>query len=264
MNGIVRAVLRHDRLRRRVLAAVVAGGAFAAPTSCDPTTGESTLTGRLSVETSTTCSVEGECDTIHLVVTGERFAPGSHLKIHIPSGQVAGLGAVVIGAEVVVGGSGAFRAVERYAPCTVLARPGDARRVLSLVADDVRADVRRAATFVGSEHVVCRPPFTRLARPTACGSPNLCPTLSTDNSSTIGVHWTNREAGYDRFTIRYAPMDADTWTQTRDLGGDVSSVAVNNLNPGVTYEFELLACHTNFLASSDCTGWVPVGTGATA
>lgn len=263
MNGIVGA-LSHGRVPRRFLAAVVASGALAAPTSCDPTTGESTLTGSLAVETSTTCSVEGECDTVRLVITGERFTPGSHLKIHIPAGQVSGLGAVVIDADVVVGGAGAFRAVERDAPCTVVARPGDAPSALSLVADEVAAAVRRAVTFIGSEQVVCRPPFTRLARPTACGSPDLCPTLSTDSASTIGVHWINREAGYDLFTIRYAPMDVDTWTQTRDFGGDVSSVAVNNLTPGVTYEFELLACHTNFLASSDCTGWVPVGTAATA
>lgn len=160
--------------------------------------------------------------------------------------------------------SGTFRAVERDAPCTVVARPGEAPGTLSLVADDTGANIRRAVTFLGMEHVICRPPFTRLARPTACGSPDLCPTLTTDSSSTIGVHWINREAGYDNFMIRYAPMDADTWTETRTFGSDVSSVAINNLTAGITYEFELLACHTYFLASSDCTGWVPVGTGATA
>jgi hypothetical protein len=243
------------------LGLVVVAGVVLVSTGCDPETGELTIEGGLSVETAVSCSVEGDCMAMDFVVGGDGFTPDTTLKVFIPGGQVDGVPEIVFSSGAHVGGSGGFAAIEKRVECLSIPRPGDARGTLSLVADDTGTGARRAFTFVDSGAVICQPPFVRLTYTQPCGQP-LCPTLSNDGPTTIWMGWNNRDAGYDNYRIRYAPMDGDTWTETREYGDDVSAAPIRNLATGTTYEFELLACVTHFLGRSDCTGWQPVGSGA--
>lgn len=230
-------------------------------TSCDPATGASTLTGTLIVEAiAPACSVEGDCSDSRIRVSGHGFRPGSTLKLMLPGGQVDGLRERTVIDRVRVDSAGRLVAGEAQFGCAVVARPGEARSQVVLAADDPSAGVRRAFTFMPTKLVVCLPPFVRSAVTQPCGQ-ELRPTLTADRR-TVGVHWDNRDAGFDRFQIRYGAMDSDRWTETRDYGGDVSYVPINGLEAGTSYEFELLACRTRFLAPSSCTGWTPVGTAA--
>lgn len=230
-------------------------------TSCDPATGASTLTGTLIVESvAPICSVEGECSDSTIRVSGHGFTPGTTLKLVVPGGQVDGLRERTVIDRARVDSAGKLAVTEAPMNCVAIARPGNARSQVVLAADDPSAGVRRAFTLVPTKLLVCMPPFARSAVTQPCGQ-ELCPRLTADRRA-VGVHWDNRDAGFDRFKIRYGAMDSDRWTETRDYGGDVSYVPINDLEAGTSYEFELLACRTRFLAPSKCTGWTPVGTAA--
>ncbi|MFT4218220.1 MAG: fibronectin type III domain-containing protein [Micropruina sp.] len=232
-----------------------------AVTSCDPQTGSSTLTGTLVVESiAPDCPIEGYCDETRIRVSGHGFTPNSTLTIVAPGGQVDGLEEKTLIDGTRVDGDGTLVTTETQFSCAIVAHPGDARAQSVIAADDQSAGVRKAFTLVPTKLLVCMPPFVTTSGPQPCGE-GLCPTLTAD-SRTVGVHWYAREAGYDRFIVHYRAMDSNTWTQTDDLGGRVGDVAINNLEPGTTYEFELLACHTHFLAPSDCDDWLRVGSAA--
>lgn len=257
---------RHDQLgiqrllTRRAVWVVVALGPVS--TACDPETGAWTVEGDLRVETETSCSVEGDCAAVDFVVTGDGYTPDTSLKVYIPDGQIDGLPEIVFASSAHVGGSGSFSPIEQRIPCVAVPRPADAPSVLSLVADDASSGARRGFTFVDSAEVICQPPFTQLLYTLPCGV-DLCPDLRVEGESTIWVSWNSRDLDYDRYRIRYAPMDTGAWTEIdKDYGDDVSAVPVRNLETGTTYEFELLPCYTRFLAPSECAGWQRIGLGA--
>ena len=76
------------------------------------------------------------------------------------------------------------------------------------------------------------------------------------------------QASADRVVVGYMGMyDYDEWhlrwsrpgkaSEQKSLaGGQGGSFTINNANANTTYHFAIQACNTNFLSSSDCTGWI--------
>ena len=152
---------------------------------------------------------------------------------------------------------GRFSAEYRNGICATVPEPDAVPRALVMAVDDESGN-RLAATVFGVDALVCQPPFSLLRYTQPCGTPP-CPTLTTDSPNIIGVHWGDRENRRDHCFVRYRTYGDPVAraTVTRELGDDVGDVAINNLTPGIVYEFELAAC------DDVCDDWFSIGSAAT-
>lgn len=194
-------------------------------------------------------------------VTGAGFPASAVLKVYLPAvdGHPELPRINLDDARTLADGS--FSVTTIIDSCRVVADPSSVPGTLVLAVDDA-AGTRLNATFVGSDKLVCRPPFAIYRHVQPCGDP-LCPlTLTTDSATSIGVHWNGRDARRANYVVRYRGLDDTAWTTTRMFGGDVADVAINNLAPGLTYTFELTACEGLFGALR-CDPWLTIGDAAT-
>jgi Fibronectin type III domain len=265
----------HVRARRRVspfLILLLGGAILSSGESCDVSSSSDSSPGgsaRMTVSTKPTSCREGESADCYrattIVIDGSGFRAGSTLKIYIPtSPDVPELPEIVFSQSENIGGAGRFHVESFRQSCKPLARPTEVRPTLVLAADDANG-ARLSFTFIATRELVCQPPFAMLTYVRPCGDP-LCPTLTTDSPTSIGVHWDIRDVDYNQYFIRYGLIgDEEHWQTTRNFGADVSAVAINNLSPGTGYGFDLLACFSAAFGSTQiCDPWHPVGVAATA
>jgi hypothetical protein len=222
---------------------------------------------RLSVSTRPASCIEGGSADCYRATTvaidGSGFPTGATLKIYVPtSPEMPELPEIVFSKNENTGGSGRFHVESQRQSCLALAHPSEVHPALVLAADDPSGS-RLSFTFIAAKELVCQPPFAMLTYTRPCGD-TLCPTLTADSPTSIGVHWDIRDVGYNTYFIRYGLIgDEDHWQTTRNFGADVSQVAINNLTPSTGYGFDLLACVSAIGSAQICDPWRPVGVAAT-
>lgn len=223
---------------------------------------ESIRQSSLSVSVEPSSCIEGESGgcyrAVDLRIDGSGLPADTPVRIYLP--EVAGDGQpgeipIISDRTTSLGTISTRSIVDR---CQIVAA-ADLVNPARVFAIDDASGSRLAFTFVDARSFVCQPPFARLSGTQPCGS-GLCPSLSTDSPTSIGVHWDRREVRADKYRISYGPMDGTSApTTTRDFGSDVGDVAINNLVPRITYVFRVQSCSSPFIGSDTCYEWVEVG-----
>lgn len=200
---------------------------------------------------------------IKLDVRGSGFQAGTQVKVYLPAvADQPRLKEFVIGDRATVGGDGRFESEANHSHCVVVADYEALQNSLAVAVDSM--DGRRLAfNFVTKDRIACRPAFAVLSYLQPCGQP-FCPTLSNDSATSIGVHWGKSKARYGGYFIRYGRINVDQaqWTKTRSFGSDVTDVAINNLEPRMTYGFQILPCITIQIIVRCDEPWFDIGEAA--
>ncbi|GIH02509.1 hypothetical protein Rhe02_05760 [Rhizocola hellebori] len=199
-----------------------------------------------------------------ITVDGRGFTSGSRLKVFLPpSDQTAEFtGFVVGGLPLTVGADGTFHVQARVNKCRTVTRPLGLRPSLFVVADDL-SGTRQAFAFAPTSTVICQPPYAVLERTGPCNPTILCPRMTNDNATTVGLHWQPPSVHNGFYRMRYWVADDEAHYTEHTFGGDVRDVAVHNLSPNTTYAFTMQNCTEAPLFGKDsCAQWQTVGVAA--
>jgi hypothetical protein len=196
-----------------------------------------------------------------ITVDGKGFAAGTRLSVFLPpSDQTSEFTGIVIGGlPLTVGVDGSFHVETHVNKCRTITHSKDIRSSLFVVADDL-SGVRQGFAFVPTSTVICQPPFAVAERAGACDPTILCPRMTNDNATTVGLHWRPPALHNGFYRMRYWVSDDAAHYTEHTFGGDVRDVAVNNLRPNTTYTFTMQSCtEASTFGKDDCAPWQTVG-----
>lgn len=238
---------------------------FVGAANCDPN--QPGTGGTMTVSAVATPCADGDLSCYRpyrITVDGTGFPAGSRLSVFLPpSDQAADFkGFVIGGLPLTVGADGSFHVETHIDKCATITHPKDIRSSLFVVADDL-SGARQGFGLVPTSTVVCQPPYAVLTRSGPCNPAILCPRLTNDGATTVGLHWQPPTEHNGFYRMRYSVSGDDAHYTEHTFGGDVRDVAVNNLQPGTTYTFIMQSCtEASTLGRDDCGQWLSVGVAA--